>query len=189
MAEKAGFLKWWCPKCVTSNWDSVEICKFCGSGKDGVIIDKQRYERVTKPAPAISPNKPEMRDGHSLTADMTDTLGELTQRAWDRGSQDENSLMAEMTDTQRILFVTQMNGVRKSRITGFVLTFFLGGFGAHHFYLGRIGLGVLYAIFIWTGIPSIIGIIEMFFIGERVDLYNQEKALEIANKIKSLPAK
>ncbi|MCL7410178.1 TM2 domain-containing protein [Marivivens donghaensis] len=36
----------------------------------------------------------------------------------------------------------------------------LGGIGAHHFYLGNIGLGILYLLFCWTFIPMFIGFIE-----------------------------
>ncbi|MFX8824810.1 TM2 domain-containing protein, partial [Acinetobacter baumannii] len=36
----------------------------------------------------------------------------------------------------------------------------LGGFGAHKFYLGRVGQGILYLIFCWTFIPAIIAFIE-----------------------------
>ena len=42
-----------------------------------------------------------------------------------------------------------------------LLALFLGGFGVHKFYLGRVGAGVLYLIFCWTFIPSIIAFIEM----------------------------
>lgn len=45
-----------------------------------------------------------------------------------------------------------------------ILAFFLGGIGIHKFYAGRIGSGVLYLIFFWTFIPSIIAFIE-FIIG------------------------
>ena len=48
----------------------------------------------------------------------------------------------------------------KSRVTAGVLAILLGGFGAHKFYIGKIGMGVLYLIFFWTLIPTIIGIIE-----------------------------
>ena len=40
------------------------------------------------------------------------------------------------------------------------LAIFLGGVGAHKFYLGQIKPGVIYTLFVWTLIPSIIGIIE-----------------------------
>jgi hypothetical protein len=48
----------------------------------------------------------------------------------------------------------------KSRLAAVLLAFFLGSFGAHKFYLGRIGLGFLYLVFFWTGIPALLGLIE-----------------------------
>jgi len=48
----------------------------------------------------------------------------------------------------------------KSRIAAGILAIFLGGLGIHKFYTGRIGLGILYLLFCWTFIPSIIGLIE-----------------------------
>ena len=30
----------------------------------------------------------------------------------------------------------------------------------HKFYLGRVGAGIAYLLFCWTGIPAIIGLIE-----------------------------
>ena len=41
-----------------------------------------------------------------------------------------------------------------------LLAFFLGGIGAHKFYLGRVGQGILYLLFCWTFIPGIIALIE-----------------------------
>ena len=48
----------------------------------------------------------------------------------------------------------------KSKVAAGVLGLFLGGIGAHNFYLGKIGTGLLCLLFCWTGIPSIIGFIE-----------------------------
>lgn len=48
----------------------------------------------------------------------------------------------------------------KSRVAAILLAFFLGGFGVHKFYLGRIGQGLIYLIFCWTFIPAIIAFIE-----------------------------
>lgn len=42
-----------------------------------------------------------------------------------------------------------------------MLALFLGGIGAHKFYLGRIGQGLLYAVFFWTWIPLILSIIDL----------------------------
>lgn len=48
----------------------------------------------------------------------------------------------------------------KTRMNAAILAFFLGGFGAHKFYLGRTGFGVLYLVFFWTFIPSAIAFVE-----------------------------
>lgn len=48
----------------------------------------------------------------------------------------------------------------KSRIATALLAFFFGGFGVHKFYLGQVGRGLLYLLFFWTVIPSIIALIE-----------------------------
>ncbi|MCH5231451.1 MAG: TM2 domain-containing protein [Muribaculaceae bacterium] len=48
----------------------------------------------------------------------------------------------------------------KSKTTSGVLGILLGGFGAHKFYLGKTGKGVLYLLTSWTGVPGIIGLIE-----------------------------
>jgi TM2 domain-containing membrane protein YozV len=48
----------------------------------------------------------------------------------------------------------------KNKLAAALLAIFLGGFGIHKFYLGKIGMGILYLVFCWTGVPEIIGIIE-----------------------------
>ena len=51
-------------------------------------------------------------------------------------------------------------GGRKERVVAALLAFFLGGFGGHKFYLGQIGMGVLYLVFCWTFIPAFVALIE-----------------------------
>ena len=99
---------------------------------------------------------------------------------------DEMILMKDMTDPQRMMFQSEMNKLRKDRTTGLLLTLFLGGIGAHHFYLGKVGLGVLYLVFCWTLLPAIVGFIELFLIMGRIDKYNEDKAQEAKIKVKAL---
>ena len=54
------------------------------------------------------------------------------------------------------LTATTPNG--KSQLVAALL--FLGGIGVHKFYLGRIGWGIVYLLFCWTFIPTIIALIE-----------------------------
>lgn len=48
----------------------------------------------------------------------------------------------------------------KSKVAAGILGIFLGGIGVHKFYLGKVGMGILYLCFCWTGIPAIVGFIE-----------------------------
>lgn len=48
----------------------------------------------------------------------------------------------------------------KSKLAAALFGFFLGSFGAHKFYLGQTGWGILYLVFCWTAIPGVVGIIE-----------------------------
>lgn len=64
--------------------------------------------------------------------------------------------------TPSILTTTAPNG--KSKIAAALLAFFLGGFGIHKFYLGQVGLGIVYLIFCWTFIPAIIAFIEFIIL-------------------------
>ena len=78
------------------------------------------------------------------------------------------------------VFQMQYESVRRDEVVGVLLAFFLGCFGIHHFYLGRVGLGILYCCFCWTGIPAILGVIECFFMPGRVRMYNAMQAAGLA---------
>jgi TM2 domain-containing membrane protein YozV len=90
---------------------------------------------------------------------------------------------ASMNDHQRTWFYAEFQRARKDEVVGVLLAVFLGGFGIHHFYLHRNGLGVLYLLFSWTGIPFILGLIEAFFMPTRVQQYNASQAAYIASQI------
>jgi len=84
------------------------------------------------------------------------------------------------SDQQRATFYYRMAAVQKDEVLGVLLAVFLGSFGLHHFYIGRNGLGILYLIFFWTGIPGFVALIEAFFMPGRVRRYNAEQAAYIA---------
>jgi len=102
---------------------------------------------------------------------------------------DELILMKDMTDTQKMMFQSEMGRARKNRTTALMLTLLslpLGGIGIHHFYMGKTGVGVAFLLLFWTGVPFIISFIQLFTIMGKVDQYNSEKADEIAAKVKNL---
>jgi TM2 domain-containing membrane protein YozV len=55
---------------------------------------------------------------------------------------------------------TPVGASSRNRTSAALFAFFLGGLGAHKFYLGQPGLGILYLLFCWTFIPAIVGLIE-----------------------------
>ena len=59
----------------------------------------------------------------------------------------------------------------KSTGTAYLWWFFFGGFGAHKFYLGRPGLGILYAF-----------TLGLLFIGVIVDLFTLPSQVREANR-------
>src|SRR5580698_430231 len=78
------------------------------------------------------------------------------------------------------IFYQQFEAARRDEVVGILLALFLGTFGAHHFYLRRTGLGILYLCFFWSGVPAILGLIECFFMPGRVREFNAIQAAGIA---------
>lgn len=50
----------------------------------------------------------------------------------------------------------------KNKVTAAIFAFFLGGFGAHRFYLGQ-WWGVFYLLFCWLWIPGLIALVEFIY--------------------------
>ena len=78
------------------------------------------------------------------------------------------------------IFYQQYEWARRDEVVGILLALFLGTFGIHHFYLRRTGLGILYCCFFWTGITSVLGVVECFFMPGRVREFNAIQAAGIA---------
>lgn len=58
----------------------------------------------------------------------------------------------------------------KSKGTAYLLLIFLGVIGAHKFYLGKTGMGILYLCTLGLGGLGIF--IDLFTLGNQVDMYN-----------------
>jgi len=78
------------------------------------------------------------------------------------------------------IFYQQYESARRDEVVGILLALFLGTFGIHHFYLRRTGLGILYCCFFWTGITTVLGVVECFFMPGRVREFNAIQAAGIA---------
>lgn len=97
----------------------------------------------------------------------------------------EFMLMQSMSDQQKMMFLSQYSNIKKDSTVAVLLCLFLGGLGAHRFYLGQVGIGVVYAIFCWTLIPALIALIECFLMSGRVREYNEYHAYLLAEQMKA----
>ena len=95
-------------------------------------------------------------------------------------------LQRQLPTEESNTFAFKFERRKKSVTVAFLLAFFLGGFGAHKFYFNEIGPGLGYLIFCWTFIPSIIAIIELFFLSKKVDDFNYQIAQDILKELVAL---
>jgi TM2 domain-containing membrane protein YozV len=92
-------------------------------------------------------------------------------------------MTASWNDQQRAVFQAQMSAWQKDEVVGVLLALLLGTFGAHQFYLRRPGLGIVYIVFCWTGIPTIVSFVECFFMPGRVRQFNLALATYFASQL------
>lgn len=52
----------------------------------------------------------------------------------------------------------------KNKTVAALLAFFIGGLGIHKFYLGKPIWGIVYILFCWTYIPTIVAFIEFILL-------------------------
>lgn len=90
------------------------------------------------------------------------------------------NLVSSLPADKQSTFMLYYNSQRKNPTTAVVLALLLGWLGGHKFYLGQTGLGIVYLLFSWSGIPLIVSFIEAFTITKTVFKMNREAAREAA---------
>lgn len=99
---------------------------------------------------------------------------------------DDIVLTKDFTEQERLLFQQETGARRKEPTTGVLLAVFLGDFGAHRFYMGQTGLGIVYLLFFWTFIPGLVGLVEAFLMPRRVREHNAAVGQEVSLKLRAL---
>tara|TARA_Y100001978_G_scaffold199820_1_gene214861 strand:+ start:503 stop:817 length:315 start_codon:yes stop_codon:yes gene_type:complete len=95
-------------------------------------------------------------------------------------------LQKKLSENEKNTFNYKFERQKKTVSTGVLLALLVGGFGIHKFWLNEIVAGVLYLLLCWTFIPSIIAVIECFFMGNTVNNYNYKLAQDILREIEML---
>ena len=99
---------------------------------------------------------------------------------------DETLLTRDLTPNQRVYFDSEMAKIRKSPKAAFWWAFWLGGIGAHHFYLKNTGRAIMYLLFVWTCVPVLVTFVEIFGIKQKVRRMNHQNAAQIVMRAKTL---
>jgi TM2 domain-containing membrane protein YozV len=127
-----------CPQCGAPVDASATTCKFCG-------------EALT---PSFQPMNQNM--GQPM---MNQNMGQPNMSV---GGQPINIVVNTPMQNTPMMQNPAINPTWpiKSKVAAGLLAIFLGGLGIHKFYLGKVGMGILYLVFCWTYIPGILGVIE-----------------------------
>ena len=71
----------------------------------------------------------------------------------------ENQTIKNQTG-QRVVYVER----ERSRVIAALLALFVGGIGAHKFYLGQTSKGILMLLTFWTFVPALIAFVEFILL-------------------------
>jgi len=98
-----------------------------------------------------------------MTNDPMTPQPELTPHQMMQQQHQQNIQMQQMQMQQMQQQMQQSKKVHnRTKGSAALLAFFLGGLGAHKFYLGQPVLGLLYLFFCWTFIPVFVAFLEVF---------------------------
>jgi TM2 domain-containing membrane protein YozV len=95
---------------------------------------------------------------------------------------EQQMMMQDLTDQQKMLFTSQYESVKKDRGTVLILSVLLGTAGVDRFMIGDLGMGLLKLF--TAGLCGILWLIDIFTIRGRVDDLNRKNAYEIYQGIK-----
>lgn len=135
-----------CPQCGAPIDPGATECKFCGE-KFAQQQVRQQYNQQPQPQVNQQYNR--------------QPQPQVNQQYNQQGPVQPQTVYVQQPVTQTV-YATAINPAWpvKSKIAAGLLAILLGGFGIHKFYLGKVGMGILYLVFCWTYIPALVGFVE-----------------------------
>lgn len=152
-----------CSKCGAPQDSYAKKCKYCGS-----IIEsqpevrnvlKEKYKEFKKPEEEVADKREEAQipDEPKESKDLNDPK--------DPNEPQRLKRLEDMSDVpnghKKSIELHEAWPLRNKALAG-LLAFLFGAVGAHKFYLGHYKQGILYIVFLWTGVPPFIGLVEAF---------------------------
>lgn len=94
-------------------------------------------------------------------------------------------LKAHLSAQELAMVSSELEHVKKSVALGYVLWFFLGGFGGHRFYLGKTGTAIAQFVSCLLLVGVIWVLVDAFLLYGWIQRYNEEKERQIVEQILS----
>jgi TM2 domain-containing membrane protein YozV len=95
---------------------------------------------------------------------------------------DNLMLKKDLSAEQLSMVDSEVQRRQKSKVIMYLLWWFTGGVGGHRYYLGDVGYAI--AMTLTLGGLGIWSLIDVFFIGKRLELKTAQLELEIIKKVK-----
>lgn len=92
--------------------------------------------------------------------------------------------MKDLSSQQLAMVQSEVKGKEKSKGIAYALWFFLGGLGGHRYYAGDIGMGI--AMTLTLGGIGFWALIDVFFIGSRIEKKNETLEYNTILKVKAI---
>ncbi|MEH7075140.1 TM2 domain-containing protein [Neobacillus drentensis] len=93
-------------------------------------------------------------------------------------------LKKDLSAEQLAMIQSEVNRKAKSKGIAYALWWFTGGVGGHRYYAGDIGMGI--GMTLTLGGLGIWALIDVFFIGKRIEQKNDELEYQVIQQVLSL---
>lgn len=88
-----------------------------------------------------------------------------------------------LSQQDQLLINSEVAKRGKNKLIAYLLLLFLGYFGIHRFYMGKVGSGILMLLLCWTGFSLVWAIIDLFLLSGIVDRHNKKIEDEATQQI------
>lgn len=92
-------------------------------------------------------------------------------------------LTKDLNPEEKDFYFRSIQAAKRDPRRAILLALFLGSFGAHHFYLGKYRVGLLYLAFCWSLFPMVLSWGECLMLRNQVKNYNRRLSRNLMEKI------